>query len=196
MALARSSFRLRCLASICLFFGTLTIIPPAAPAQTAQPPATILILRHAEKLTDGRSDLSSDGYARAALLPQMFSGTGSVFPTPQVIFAAHESRHSNRSVQTARPLAAALHLTIDDQFEYHDYEGLAAALLSGKYAGKIVLVVWHRGSIPRLATALGVTPPYDPWPEKRFDRIWRIDYRDGKATIKDLPYGTPQAGTQ
>jgi hypothetical protein len=26
-----------------------------------------------------------------------------------------------------------------------------------------------------------------PWPDTQFDRIWRIDYKDGKATIKDLP---------
>ena len=45
------------------------------------------------------------------------------------------------------------------------------------------------GSIPRLAKALGATPPYDPWPETQFDRVWRIDYKDGKAVLTDLPQG-------
>jgi hypothetical protein len=30
--------------------------------------------------------------------------------------------------------------------------------------------------------------PYNPWPEDQYDRIWRIDYTNGKATIQDLPY--------
>jgi broad specificity phosphatase PhoE len=161
-------------------------------AQTArppQPPATILLIRHAEKLDDGRIDLSPIGFERAKLLPQVFAGGARLdLPTPQVLFATHVSAHSNRPVQTVTPLAAALHLPIDDSFKNADYAGLAATLLSGKYAGKVVLVVWHRGSIPQLATALKATPPYSPWPEHQYDRIWRIDYKDGKVTLQDLPY--------
>jgi hypothetical protein len=51
-----------------------------------------------------------------------------------------------------------------------------------------VLIAWHRGRIPQLAAALGAKPPYDPWPEQQFDRIWRIDYSNGDVTIQDLPY--------
>jgi hypothetical protein len=49
-------------------------------------------------------------------------------------------------------------------------------------------VVWHHGEIPNLARALGATPPYSPWPEQQYDRIWRIDYANGKVTLHDLPY--------
>jgi hypothetical protein len=159
-------------------------------ASAPQPPATILIIRHAEKLTDGRIDLSPVGFERARLMPQLFLPTGvrPDLPTPQVLFATHVSPHSNRPVQTVTPLAAALHLPIDDSFSNDDYAGLAAALLSGKYAGKVVLVVWHHGKIPQLTAALGATPPYTPWPDQQFDRIWRIDYVNGKATLRDLPY--------
>jgi len=155
-----------------------------------QRPATILIIRHAEKLTDGRVDLSPAGFERAKLLPTLFlpSAGRPDLPTPQVLFASHVSVHSNRPVQTLSPLAAALHLPIDDSFHDDDYAGLAATLLSGKYTGKVVLVVWHRGKIPQLAAALGATPPYSPWPDQQFDRIWRIDYVNGKAVLRDLPY--------
>ncbi len=161
----------------------------AAPAKP-QPPATILLIRHAEKLTDGRIDLSPAGFERARLLPTVFSPAGPSpdLPTPQVLFATHISEHSNRPVQTVTPLAAALHLPIDDSFRNDDYPALAAALLSGKYAGKVVLVVWHHGKIPQLASALGATPPYAPWPDAQYDRIWRIDFANGKATLQDLPY--------
>jgi hypothetical protein len=161
----------------------------ASPAKP-QPPATILLIRHAEKLTDGRIDLSPAGFERARLLPTVFSPAAARrdLPTPQVLFATHISEHSNRPVQTVTPLAAALHLPIDDSFKNDDYPALAAALLSGKYAGKVVLVVWHHGKIPQLASALGATPPYTPWPDTQYDRIWRIDYAKGKATLQDLPY--------
>jgi len=158
-------------------------------APASRLPATVLIIRHAEKLTDGRIDLSPAGFERARLLPGLFvPGARQDLPTPQVLFATHVSAHSNRPVQTVTPLAKALHLPIDDSFADEDYAGLAAALLSGKYAGKVVLVVWHHGRIPQLAMALGAKPPYDPWPDQQYDRIWRIDYTGGKATLRDLPY--------
>jgi hypothetical protein len=173
-----------------LWIGLIGVYAQSADTTKPQPPATILLIRHAEKMTDGNEDLSSAGFDRAGLLPKAFSPAAGRpgLPTPQVLFAARISSHSNRSVQTITPLAQALHLPIDDRFSDHDYQALAAALLSGQYAGKVVLIAWHRGRIPQLAAALGAKPPYDPWPEQQFDRIWRIDYSNGNVTIQDLPY--------
>ena len=178
--------------SITLFLLTLLAASATtlaqAPTSTAQPPATILIIRHAEKLTDGQLDLSPTGFKRASLLPNLFvPGARPDLPTPQAIFATHQSKHSNRPVETVTPLATALHLPIDNTIQNEDYAALAATLLSGKYAGKVVLVSWHHGTLPQFVTALGAQPPYTPWPDTQFDRIWRIDYKDGKATLKDLP---------
>jgi hypothetical protein len=161
---------------------------PGAAAVAAAAPATILIIRHGEKLTDGRMDLSPAGFERANLLPNLFvPGARPDLPVPQVLFATHQSACSNREVETVAPLAAALHLPIDESFSNDDYAQLATILLSGKYAGKVVLVVWHHGKIPQLAAALGATPPYTQWPGQSFDRIWRIDYLNGAVTLKDLP---------
>lgn len=163
------------------------------PAVVPRPPAIVYLVRHAEKLTDGQMDLSPAGLERAQLLCQAFPPNGGRpdLPTPQVLFAAHVSAHSNRSLETLLPLAESLHLPVDDSFRNDDFQALATALLSGKYAGKIVLVAWHHGKIPQLAVALGAKPPYDPWPQQEYDRIWRIDYVHGKANIRDLPYPTP-----
>src|ERR1700728_3639851 len=51
-------------------------VVPFAFGQSAQPPATILMIRHAEKLTDGRMDLSPAGFARAKVIPRLFGGAG------------------------------------------------------------------------------------------------------------------------
>jgi hypothetical protein len=165
----------------------------SAAATSQQPPATILIIRHAEKPPEGDPTLSAEGYARARLLLKDFIplGVRPCLPTPQYIFAAAPSNHSNRSALTVVPLADALHLQINQDFKDHDYAGLVAELLSGRYAGKVVLVSWHHGKIPELAAALGATPPYNPWPDDQFDRIWKIDYTNGKATLQDLPYEIP-----
>jgi hypothetical protein len=194
MASIRTTIRTRFRTPIALFLllllSAVEIHAQAAAQAKPQPPATILVIRHAEKLTGGRIDLSPVGFERAKLLPKVFSPAGARpdLPAPQVLFATHLSEHSNRPVQTVTPLAAALHLPIDDSFKNDDYPALAAALLSGKYAGKVVLVVWHHGKIPQLASALGATPPYNPWPDNQYDRIWRIDYANGKVTLQDLPY--------
>jgi hypothetical protein len=164
--------------------------PIAAPVPiTGDPPATILIFRHAEKLTDGQIHLPPAGFKRADRLRDLFVPPGKRpdLPTPQVIFATHASAHSDRPVETVTPLAQALHLPIDSSISNDDYAGLARTLLSGKYAGKVVLIAWHHGTIPSLVISLGAKPPVETWPDEQFDRVWRIDYVDGKATIKDLP---------
>jgi len=154
-----------------------------------QPPATVLLIRHAEKLDNGEIDLSPIGFERARLLPKIFApGARPDLPTPQFLFATRISPHSDRPVQTLTPLAEALHLPIDNSFDNDQYRALASTLLSGKYAGKVVLVVWHHGKIPQLAAALGAKPPDNRWPDDQYDRIWRIDYVNGKVTLQDLPY--------
>ena len=165
----------------------------AAVAQVPQPPTTILLIRHAEKLTDGRIDLSPVGFERAKAIPQLFGGAGAAaphnLPRPDFLFATHISAKSNRPVETITPLSEALGLPITSEVADKDFATLAKELLSGKYAGKVVLVAWHHGSLPAFARALGAVPPYDPWPETQFDRVWRIDYVGGKATLADLPQG-------
>ncbi len=204
MASARTSFRL---STILTFWLALTLpgcqsLPATSAhstaAENATPPATILIIRHAEKPTEGNPDLSTEGYARAQLLLKDFMplGVRPDLPTPQYIFAAALSHHSNRSALTVIPLADALHLQVNQDFKDHDYADLAAELLSGKYAGKVVLISWHHGKIPQLAAALGAKPPYDPWPEDQFDRIWKIDYVNGKAILQNLPYEAAPAASR
>src|SRR5579859_5269610 len=75
-------------------------------AQMPQPPATILLIQHAEKLTDGRIDLSPVGFERAKVIPQLFGGTAAPhhLPRPDFLFATHLSAKSNRPVETITPL--------------------------------------------------------------------------------------------
>ena len=175
-------------ASLALFGG---FVPAQTPSSAPQPPATIYLIRHAEKLTDKRPDLAPEGFRRAAMIPYLFmppSGNSRIPLTkPDFIFATARSKNSNRPVETVMPLSAALNEPISNEILDDDYPQLAKLLLSGKFAGKVVLVAWHHGKLPQLTRELGAVPPYEKWPEMQFDRIWRIDYKDGKATLTDLP---------
>jgi hypothetical protein len=179
------------LLGLATLFAAMPAQAPAQQAATAAPPATILLMRHAEKLTDGRIDLAPAGFARAKDLPELFLGSSAgfapKFPRPDVLFATHQSKHSNRPFETLEPLSQALNLPINTDFADDDYASLAKLLLSGKYAGKVVLVAWHHGTLAQFAAALGVEPQPAPWPSTQFDRVWRIDWHDGKPTLKDLP---------
>jgi broad specificity phosphatase PhoE len=183
----------RWLAAALLAITGLTLWVGLGAVALGQPPATIMLIRHAEKLSDGEMDLSPAGFARAKVLPQLFGGAGAAaphnLPRPDFLFATHVSKKSNRPVETITPLSAALGLPIGSEVADKDFATLATELLSGKYAGKVVLVAWHHGSLPAFARALGAVPPYYPWPETQFDRVWRIDYKDGKAALRDLPQG-------
>jgi hypothetical protein len=182
-----------------LFVALLTIglglAAHAGFSQGPQPPATILLIRHAEKppAEAASMDLAPAGFERAKQIPQLFGGAGAAaphnLPRPDFLFATHVSKKSNRPVETITPLSQTLGLPISSEVADDDFPVLAKELLSGKYSGKVVLVAWHHGKLPEFAVALGATPPYKPWPDTQFDRVWRIDYRDGKATLTDLPQG-------
>ncbi len=130
-------------------------------------------------------DLNPLGFARAASLPRLFPAP---FDTPNFIFAAHAGKHSNRPVETVMPLAKSLGLKIDSRFGEREERALARKLLSTPaYAEKIVLVCWHHEGIPSMAKALGVADAPPKWPDKQFDRIWKIRFDAGAPGLADLP---------
>ncbi len=160
---------------------------------------------------DGGPDLSIRGSARAAALPSLFvpagppalscpltaiaggfsgvytsvsiAGAAPRFTAPAFLFATQRSKESNRPVETITPLASALGLTIDNQHADADYAKVASDILTNaKYAGTVVLICWHHGNIPALATALGITSP-PPWPGTVFDQVWQITWPGSVATL-------------
>jgi hypothetical protein len=50
-----------------------------------------------------------------------------------------------------------------------------------------VLICWDHEYIPRLAAALGIFPQPSAWPADVFDRVWIITYKDGLASLVNMP---------
>src|SRR5215218_6807327 len=152
-------------------------------------PRSILLIRHAEKPADADSGLSPVGRKRADALPELFKRAADrpdPLPTPDFIFAAQASRHSNRSAETVAPLARALKLEVNTGYANDDYAALAEELYTNpKYAGKTVLICWHHGNLPELAAALGAGGVPDKWKDAVFDRVWVVTF-DEKGKAKPL----------
>ena len=159
---------------------------------TASGPKLVFIIRHGEKpgnpAVDNDADgpnLSTRGYVRAAALAISIPAT---LPKPDFLLASQQSKHSNRPVETITPLAKALGMEINSKHADDDYAKVADDILNHpKYAGKNVFICWHHGKIPKLAEALGVSNPINPWPGNVFDRVWKIDYSKGKPVFQNLP---------
>jgi hypothetical protein len=165
---------------------------PEAPQPGNSRPSIILIIRHAEKPApeEKSSDLSPVGYQRAELLPTLFLANGSHtarLPIPDVLFATAMSKHSNREVETLLPLSKKLHLPINNEYADDDVGPISKEILSGRYAGKIVLICWHHGRMPDLAHALGATNTPSKIGDSVFDQIWRIDWLGGKEEFSIIP---------
>ena len=179
--------------SLLLAFVLLPFAHDSAEAQEAgKTPATIYVIRHAEKPApeENSPDLTPTGFKRAEALPSLFvqmPGTPAPrLPKPDAIFATARSKSSNRPVETVTPLAQFLKLPIHHDFDEKATGLLAAELLGGKYAGKVILICWHHGQMPALAAALGVSDPPAAWDAQVFNQIWKITYTDGQATLTTL----------
>lgn len=124
--------------------------------------------------------LSSEGKKRADTLPDLFKKTTArpdPFPAPDFIFATKASKRSNRPVETVTPLARALKLEVNAAYANDDYPDLAEELYTNpKYEGKMVLICWHHGTLPELATTLGATGVKDKWKDSVFDRVWVVTF--------------------
>lgn len=156
--------------------------PPAAMPPDGLANATVLIIRHAEKPEHGR-DLSPAGYRRARAYAHYFDPLvvdGEAL-RPDALFAASSTLHSRRPVETLRPLAHALGLKINHRHGNRHTRRLAWDLHATPH-GRVVLIAWHHGHIPRLIDELGGDAarllPGGKWPPMVYDWVVVLRYGD------------------
>jgi hypothetical protein len=151
-------------------------------------PGKILLLRHAEKPDGPRNpDLTEAGRARADKLAQFIPAT---FGKPDFVFAAAVAKNSVRAYLTMRPLCDAIGVALDASTKAKAYRDLATRLLSDPvFAGKLVVICWAHGELPKFADALnapkGDYP--DPWDDSVFNLILQLDYSgSGEPTVTSV----------
>jgi broad specificity phosphatase PhoE len=161
---------------------------PYAAKSSALQNAVILIIRHAEK-PDAGSGLSADGEARAKAYVNYFKKF-TIDGQPlklDYIFAAADSKESQRPRLTIEPTSQAFGLAIDSRFKDKNFQELAAEIQS-KPHGKTILIAWHHGEIPSLLGALGADPnqvvPDSKWPEDVFGWLIELRYDENGQLIE------------
>jgi hypothetical protein len=172
-----------------LFASRLTL---AADSQDGPKDAVVLIIRHAEKPDTGPA-LSPSGQKRAEAYKNYFQDftVDSKPLRPDAIFAAKDSKASQRPRLTVEPFAKAANLRIDTHFSSNHSAKLAAALRATQQ-GKRILISWHHTDIPDLLRALGANPksllPHGgKWPDPVYDWVILLPYdQEGRL----IPAGT------
>ncbi len=169
--------------------AAMALLPIAAFAYDAPaPPLEILLIRHGEEDATGSSaHLNAAGRTRADQLPRLFPAR---FASPDLLFAAKSSKASHRSVETLAPLAAALHLSIDDHCDVAQFGTLARDVLSrADCSGRHLLICWHHSTLPELAAALGANHAPSKWPSAQYDHVWQLRLTAAGVAFSDLPQG-------
>jgi hypothetical protein len=163
---------------IAIFFAYALVF--VAHAQDGPKNSVVLILRHAEDADSG-DGISSLGQQRAEAYKTYFLNfaVDSKRLEPNVIFAAKDSKKSQRPRLTLEPFANAAKLPIDTRFGNGQSVELAADLRAN-YEGKVILICWRHRYIPALIRALGANPesflPSGKWPSAVYDWVILLSY--------------------
>jgi len=160
-------------------FAAIAVIPLLAWAYNASNTTTVLLVRHAEKMSEPADDppLSPEGQFRAEALADWLADSGI-----RTIYVSERLR----TRQTAEPLAQSTGATIVE-LSASDVEGLVKTLRS-RHRGETVLVVGHSNSLPavirRLGGEAGEIDPQD------FSRLFVVtDSPLTRTTVLSLRYG-------
>jgi broad specificity phosphatase PhoE len=152
----------------------------------------IMLVRHAEKpigagpphgvTADGVQDsasLTTRGWQRAGALVTLFvpgeipSAGRAALPTPTHLFASKVGLDSSsrRPLETLRPLADRLGLTIDTTFLKRQDADLIEAI---RTIDGVVLVSWEHALLASMAALIVGDAARVPsaWPDDRFDLVW------------------------
>jgi len=161
---------------------TVTALPAGVRA-TNEPPTTLILVRHAEKLIvppeNKDPDLSLAGQARAQELVRMFSDSGIA-----VIYATQYKR----TQQTVKPLADKLALAVT-RVDAKETAALVKQIRS-RNAGQVIFIAGHNNTVPEIIAAMG-GPQLPIIPETEYDNLYILTvYGDGPARLIKMKYGS------
>ena len=167
-------------------------IAPGCASPAGASPAQIIFLRHAEKPEAG-AELNERGEERAKALVKLFTQDprGREHGPAVAIFAMrpHGKNGSVRAIQTMEPTARALGLTSNTHLTRDEFAPLVHAVMNAAgYEGKTVIICWEHDAMPDILKAFGWRNGPKEWPGKAYDRLWILDFENGKPIrFRDLP---------
>jgi broad specificity phosphatase PhoE len=172
---------MRRLIRIAVLFAATALACPAAPALAQR---AVIVVRHAEKISEEDQRLSEAGVARSKRLAEMLkvSGISAIYAT-----------NTERAIWTARPLADGLNQKVEiyDTGGGTDHPPDATAFvekLRKEHANDTVLVVGHSNTIPDLLKKLGCAGDVTIGASQYDDLFVVAPKNGGKAELVRLKY--------
>lgn len=171
--------------SLCLIVFLIALPMAVGAEETVQ--TTVVVVRHAEKQSDGTDPgLTQAGEARATALADLLQDTQ--------VSAAFTTQY-RRTALTAAPVievheADPLVLPVASSNVEAHADGIAERILAD-YAGNTVLIVGHSNTVPAIVEAFG---PWtvEPLSGADYDRLFIINHRSGaKSSLIRARYGEP-----
>lgn len=149
----------------------------------AGPVTTVILVRHAEKVTDAKVDdvpLSEAGVARARELARVLAA--------EKIDAIYTTQWL-RTRQTAEPAARAKGIEPSIAPTGRSYAADLARRILAAHAGRTTLVIGHSNTTRDLIRELGVAdPPFIA--ESQYDDLFVVSIATSKAKLVSLRYGS------
>ena len=167
-----------------LITGLVTAATLACGVATASA-QTVYIVRHAEKASDTERDpvLSDAGILRAEAVAALFAGD-----MPDLVVVSPLQRTRLTAAPTIAASGAFVAVSpLDGGVEAHVTTIRRGVLALPEDA--VVLISGHSNTVPLIAQALGYATP--DMPECEYDRLIRIELRNGEVSGETLRYGAP-----
>lgn len=141
---------------------------------------TFIIVRHAEKGSDGSDDpdLKPEGLERAKKLASLLTNT-----KVDAVFSTRYKRTKNTVVPTAS----------EKKLEVQIYDAVKADFIDGllsRYAGQTILVGGHSNTVPQLVNLLMGTDEYKTFPDSEYGNLFIVSVveREKSAKVTILHY--------
>ena len=154
-------------------------------------PAQIVLIRHGEKPETG-DELSTQGWARAQALPELFKRPEfNQFGNPAALYAMNKKgkNGSIRAIQTLKYVSQVFNLALNTDYTKDQVADLVKDIKKNdEYDGKMIVICWEHKVLIDIAMEFGVKEPVS-WPAEQFDRAWILDFSPtGQLqNFRDLP---------
>lgn len=155
---------------------------------------TIILIRHAEKPTNGLGQLTCQGFNRALKLTSVLNQK---FGKPDFIYAPNPGELKNdkgteyyyiRPLATIEPTAIRLGMPVNLKYSFLKHKEMTDELLQEKYKDSLIFVAWEHHLAAQITedilTKLNGQSVKLKWEDEDFDSIYIISIKDGKATLK------------
>ena len=136
---------------------------------------TIYVVRHAEKELGSAPGLTPQGQARAEFYAKFFA---------KEKFAAIYSTPTRRTFETAKPLAEAQQLPVEEYANGLEFDAFAKTLLD-KHQGETIFIVGHSNTVPLLVNNLSGEDEHTDIPHEEYRRLYQLIVApSGASTVR------------